>query len=77
MDTFRENLGASVMLLEYERHPSGPRVRVVGQRVHHGALGVLLAVALRHHPRACALALTVALEDLHDWRHWFAPGAQR
>lgn len=55
------------------RHPNGPRVWVVGQRVHHGATGALAAVALlskRKHRLALA-ALLLVLHDRHDWRVWF------
>ena len=52
------------MILELERHPSGPRVRIFGQRIHHGAVGILIATVLIWH-------------DRHDWRAWFAPGPQR
>jgi hypothetical protein len=56
------------------RHPNGPRVWVVGQRVHHGATASLAAVALlakRKHRLALAAALVV-LHDRRDWRVWFA-----
>jgi hypothetical protein len=56
------------------RHANGPRVWVVGQRVHHGATGALaLAALLAARKRRMALAaLLLMLHDLHDWRVWFA-----
>lgn len=53
------------------RYPAGPRVWVCGQRVHHGATGLVLAALLhkrRHFAAACLLA---CLHDRHDWRAWF------
>ncbi len=46
-------------LLSVTRHPLGPRVHVLGARVHHGAVGALLATA------GCFLMA-------HDWpdRPW-------
>lgn len=55
------------------RYPSGPRCWIAGQRIHHGASGLLACVALlaRRHPRLAALALLAAAHDRHDWRVWF------
>lgn len=63
-------------LIEVERHEDGPRLRVVGQRVHHGAVGIVLAV-LRHDRRVLVLAAGLVWHDRRDWRRWGAPGAQR
>lgn len=72
--------------LEIERHPLGPRLRLCGQRVHHGAAG-LLAVAIaprllggRSRLDALALGCLGALamaDDRHDVRAWLRPGPQR
>jgi len=55
------------------RHPNGPRVWFLGQRVHHGAVGVLLAIACTaanlHH--GLVVAVLLAAHDAHDWRIWF------
>lgn len=54
------------------RYPQGPRVWVCGQRVHHGASGLILAGLLaRRRRRLAALALAWAATDWHDWRVWF------
>lgn len=45
-------------------HPLGPRVWIAGQRVHHGAAGIILAV----------VGAALAAHDRHDWRHWFLVG---
>jgi hypothetical protein len=42
-------------MIRLERHPKGPRVWVLGRRLHHGRAGQLLA------------AVGVALMA-HDWR---------
>lgn len=59
-------------ILIIRSYPEGPRVWVAGQRVHHGASGLLLAAILRRRPRLAALALAWAATDWHDWRIWFA-----
>ena len=55
------------------KHPNGPRVFVVGQRLHHGASGLLAAalLLLRRRHRLALLALLAVLHDRHDWRIWF------
>lgn len=53
-------------------YPQGPRVWIAGQRVHHGATGLLLAALLRRRPRLAAACLLLAAHDRHDWRVWFA-----
>lgn len=57
------------------RHPNGPRLYLAGQRVHHGATGCALAVALLRWPttrRAGIFVGTVlAIHDRHDWRIWW------
>jgi hypothetical protein len=60
-------------VIEIERNAHGPRVRALGQRVHHGAIGCLLTLNGRTRPVGIALVL----HDLHDARVWFAPGSQR
>lgn len=57
-----------VTILSY---PEGPRLWVAGQRVHHGATGLLLAALLRRHRRAAAACLLLAAHDRHDARIWF------
>lgn len=58
-------------LVTVVRYPSGPRVWIAGQRVHHGATGLLLAAILRRHRRAAAACLLLAAHDRRDWRVWF------
>jgi hypothetical protein len=55
------------------RHPNGPRVWLLGQRIHHGAVGVLLALACVVLGAYLGVLLAVALvaHDAHDWRIWF------
>lgn len=48
-------------MIRVESNPLGPRVYVLGQRVHHGAIGVLLVLT----------GLAMALDDKHDYRDWF------
>lgn len=54
-------------LLEIEHHPSGVRIFVQGQRVHHGALSIVLG----------SVAAMLAYHDRRDWRTWFRRGDQR
>lgn len=63
-------------LVRLERHPNGPRVALAGQRLHHGAAGVLVAAlgARARSPLLCAAGACLAIHDRHDWRWWFAPG---
>ena len=49
-------------MIHLERHPAGPRVYVLGQRVHHGAVGVALA----------GLGVLLSAHDRSDLREWFA-----
>lgn len=61
-------------LVVVRRYPTGPRCWVAGQRVHHGASGLVAGVALlaRRHPRLAALTLLAVAHDRADWRVWFA-----
>jgi hypothetical protein len=59
-------------LVVVRRYPEGPRCWLLGQRVHHGASGLLAAALLRRHPRLAAVALLAVAHDAHDWRVWFA-----
>lgn len=59
-------------LVVVRSYPQGPRCWVAGQRVHHGATGLLLAAVLRRHPRLALAALALVAHDRHDWRVWFA-----
>lgn len=49
------------------RHPLGPRVWVLGRRIHHGAVGAVLT----------AVGLLLAVHDRHDLGSWFASGHDR
>lgn len=56
-------------------YPQGPRLWVLGQRVHHGSVGCALIVSALSRRRLRALALLgglLALHDRADWRVWFA-----
>ncbi len=59
--------------LRVERHAKGPRVYVLGLRVHHGAsgaLGLAAAYRLRRRPRAgllAAISVAAIVDDLHDF----------
>lgn len=61
-------------MLVIRSYPHGPRVWIAGQRVHHGASGLVLAAgfAARRQRRLAALALAWAATDWHDRRAWFA-----
>ena len=56
------------------RHPNGPRVWVFGQRIHHGAVGIVVAAvcAAARRPAGLALAAALVADDAHDWSCWFA-----
>lgn len=60
------------LMLRLIRHPNGPRLYVIHQRVHHGAVGCLLAAALRRKRGALLCAALLCAHDRHDWRAWFA-----
>lgn len=53
-------------------HAQGPRVYVFGRRIHHGALGVLLASTglARHIPTLALAGILLAAHDAADWRLW-------
>jgi hypothetical protein len=60
-------------MIAVRTYPQGPRVWILGQRVHHGATGcVLAAVLARRHRRLALLAAVAVMHDRHDWRVWFA-----
>lgn len=54
------------------RHPRGPRVYVVGLRIHHGSAGCALALVgvARHQLWLAAIAAAMILHDAGDfpWR---------
>src|SRR4051812_9909388 len=66
-------------MVRLERHPSGPRVYVLGRRIHDYHLGLALglaaasAAALDHHRVGLALAAAAAWLVIKDWRDLF-PG---
>lgn len=59
-------------LARIERHPCGPRLYLVGRRVHHGAAGAVgLAAGIATRSRYLTLAsLALVVHDAHDfpWR---------
>lgn len=61
-------------MLRVIRHPNGPRVYVLGQRVHHGATGcVVVAAGVLARKRAIlAAGILLTAHDRHDWRAWWA-----
>lgn len=54
------------------RYPTGPRVWVFGQRVHHGVLGCALVALVRRHPALGIVVAMLIVTDWHDRRAWFA-----
>jgi hypothetical protein len=65
-------------LVEVERNQSGPRLRVMGQRIHHGMIGSLLTLSLiHHHSRLALIGVALMADDFHDARAWYVLGAQR
>lgn len=61
-------------LVTVRSYPQGPRLWLLGQRVHHGATGVALAavaISRRRRARWALLGALLALHDRHDWRVWF------
>ena len=64
-------------LIEFEKNTEGPRLRICGQRIHHGASSLILTTICAAIPRTRLIAplfLLGALHDRHDWRLWFALG---
>ncbi len=56
-----------------ERNPRGPRLYLFGQRVHHGAVGALSAVAvlsIRRFRFGALLALALCFHDRGDLKIW-------
>lgn len=62
--------GRSIIIVR--NYPEGPRCWILGQRVHHGLTGLVIAVALRRHRRLVLLGLALCAHDRHDWRRWVA-----
>ena len=63
-----------VRLIDFERHPNGPRLRLLGQRSHHGAWGCLLLLVRNRYVRiAGAVAI---IHDRRDAPQWFRGGYQ-
>ena len=63
--------------IEFEKNTAGPRLRICGQRIHHGASSIVLTTICAAIPRTRPIAplfLLGALHDRHDWRFWFALG---
>lgn len=60
--------------ISIENHPKGLRVRIAGQRIHHGALGAVLLT--RPQLAFKTIGALLMIHDRADWRAWFAPGAQ-
>src|SRR5690349_5684689 len=64
-------------MVRLERHPSGPRVYVLGRRIHDFHLGfafglaALVLGALEHDRFGIALALVGAWLVIKDWRDLF------
>ncbi len=55
------------MIVKVASNPRGPRVYIVGKRVHHGSGGALLALAaLKMRQRKVAALL--AIWAITDWR---------
>lgn len=54
-------------------HQNGPRLYVMGLRVHHGVSGALVASvgAVRLDPRLTLAGLGMMVHDAHDYRVWF------
>lgn len=63
---------AMMRAIQYTHHPTGPRCWIIGQRVHHGAAGLVLAALLRRRWRLASACLVLAAHDYRDWRRWFA-----
>lgn len=59
--------------LVVRRYPQGPRVWIVGQRVHHGATGsvLVLAAVVTRRWRAALVGALLCAHDYHDARVWF------
>lgn len=55
------------------RHPHGPRLHVLGARIHHGPPGALIAAAgaALRKPLLIVLGAAIAASDAHDFP-WLA-----
>lgn len=53
-------------------HANGPRLYVLGLRVHHGLTGLLVALTglLRGNRAVVVAGLAMMGHDAHDWRLW-------
>jgi len=62
------------MIVRVRSYPTGPRVWIANQRVHHGATGaVLVGLAfLIRRRKLAALGITLMVHDGHDWKVWFS-----
>lgn len=58
-------------LVTVQRYPTGPRCWIAGQRIHHGATGLVLAAVLRRRWRLASACLLLAIHDRRDWQRWF------
>jgi hypothetical protein len=58
--------------MRIERHNNGPRVYLLGLRLHHGLTGALLCLAgfVREERHVLVLGLLLIADDAHDfpWR---------
>lgn len=71
----REEGRTRMTLATVRSYPRGPRLWVLGQRIHHGGVGCALIGAALARPRLRGLAVVgaaLALHDRADWRVWFA-----
>lgn len=61
-------------LIVVQRHASGPRCWVAGQRIHHGSVGIaLVAAGIASRKRALSvIGLALIAHDRADARAWFA-----
>lgn len=61
-------------VVSVRRHPNGPRVYLLGRRIHHGLTGAVLAVAsvllprrARHRGVLVILGAVLVIDDAHDF----------
>ena len=65
-------VAALVAVLAWRAMPNSPKVRIGGNRVHHGLVGALLLVigTLSEKPHVAAAGAVLAVDDIEDLLQW-------
>ena len=61
------------VLSDWKNQPNPPKVYILGNRIHHGPIFVLLTLAGLYYkkPYLVGAGITGALDDIDDLEHWF------